>query len=75
MERKKYVVSQEYKSGLWYAHLENYPYIPVFGSFSEKRSESTEYAKMMNGKLNRVEQIERKRQRAWQESLTNKSRI
>lgn len=45
MERRKYIVSKNQKIGLWYAHLQGYTYIPVNGSFSEKKSESMEYAK------------------------------
>ena len=44
----RYVVSKDSKSGLWYAHAEGYAYIPVAGSFSEKKSDAMEYAKMMN---------------------------
>lgn len=55
---KKYVVSKDRKSGLWYAHREDFPYVPISGSFSEKKSESKEYAKMYMGLQNRVEQIE-----------------
>jgi hypothetical protein len=43
-----YTVSKDVKSGLWYCHMKGYSYIPVFGSFSEKKSESMEYAKMYN---------------------------
>lgn len=35
----RYVVSKDSKSGLWYAHAEGYAYIPVAGSFSEKKAE------------------------------------
>ena len=42
---KKYVVSKDMKSGLWYAHREDLPHVPIGGSFSEKKSESKEYAK------------------------------
>ena len=43
---KKYVVSKDTKSGLWYAHREDLPHVPIVGSFSEKKSESKEYVKM-----------------------------
>ena len=33
----KYVVSRDEKSGLWYVHLEGYPYVPVFGSFRKTK--------------------------------------
>lgn len=51
---RMYTVSQDTKSGLWYAHAKGYPYIPVFGSFSEKKSEAMEYAKMCNLMPNKV---------------------
>lgn len=35
MERH-YTVSKDSKSGLWYAHMKGFPYIPVMGSFSKK---------------------------------------
>ena len=35
-----YTVSKDSKSGLWYAHMKGYTYIPVSGSFSEKKSEA-----------------------------------
>lgn len=66
----KYIVSKDIKTGLYYAHLDSYPYCPVSGSFSEKKSEAKEYAKMMNYLPNKVEQIEvRKRQRFEKEFL------
>ena len=58
---KKYVVSKDRKSGLWYAHREDLPHVPIGGSFSEKKSESKEYAKMYMGLQNKVEQIEERR--------------
>lgn len=58
---KKYVVSKDTKSGLWYAHREDLPHVPISGSFSEKKSESNEYAKMYMGLQNKVEQIEENR--------------
>ena len=61
---KKYIVSKDKKSGLWYAHREDHPHVPIGGSFSEKKSESKEYAKMYMGLQNKVEQIEeRKREK------------
>lgn len=66
MERTKaYTVSKDTKSGLWYAHARGYAYIPVAGSFSEKKSEAMEYAKMHNLLPNKVEEIERKRKEAF----------
>jgi hypothetical protein len=58
-----YTVSKDVKSGLWYCHMKGYSYIPVFGSFSEKKSESMEYAKMYNNLPNRVEKIEQNRKK------------
>lgn len=37
-----YTVSQ--KDGMWYAHMVGYNYIPVFGSFSEKRTDALRWA-------------------------------
>ena len=59
---KNYIVSQDRKSGLWYAHMRGYQHVPVSGSFSEKRRDAAEYAKMYNGLPHRVEEIERKRE-------------
>lgn len=56
-----YTVSKDSKSGMWYAHAKGYPYLPVAGSFSEKKSEAMEYAKMYNLLPNKVEQIEQRR--------------
>ena len=64
MERK-YVVTKDMKSGLWYAHHKDYPYIPISGSFSEKKTEAMEYAKMYNLLPNRVQQIEDARREKW----------
>ena len=58
---KKYVVSKDTKYGLWYAHREDLPHVPIVGSFSEKKSESKEYEKMYMGLPNKVEQIEEHR--------------
>jgi hypothetical protein len=54
---------------MWYAHAKGYSYIPVFGSFSEKKSEAIEYAKMYNGLPHKVEEIERKRREKFMVSL------
>lgn len=56
-----YTVSKDNKSGLWYAHMKGFAYIPIFGSFCDKKSDAMEYAKMYNGLSHRVNQIERKR--------------
>lgn len=61
MSRRKYTVSKDAKSGMWYAHMEGFAYIPVCGSFSAKKSEAMEYAKMYNGLPNHVEKIEASR--------------
>ncbi len=66
---RKYVVSKDNKTGLWYAHLQGYANIPVSGSFSEKKSESMEYAKMYNCLPNKVEVIERKRKAEFQRTM------
>lgn len=42
---KNYIVSQDRKTGLWYAHMRGYQHVPVSGSFSEKRRDAAEYAK------------------------------
>lgn len=64
-----YTVSKDSRSGLWYAHMKGYAYIPIEGSFSEKRSEAKEYAKMYNGQPHRVGEIERERRRKFYESM------
>lgn len=40
----EYTVSKHKESGLWYAHMEGYSYIPVTGSFSEDRAGAVEWA-------------------------------
>ena len=59
---RQYTVSQDKKSGMWYAHQKGYSYIPVAGSISERKSTATEYARMYDGLPNRVEEIETGRQ-------------
>lgn len=66
---KKYVVSKDAKSGLWYAHREDLPYVPIAGSFSEKKSESREYAKMYMCLPNKVEQIEENRREKFMKEM------
>lgn len=39
---RAYTVSQ--KDGIWYAHMVGYSYIPVSGSFSEKRTDALKWA-------------------------------
>lgn len=51
---------------LWYAHMRGYQHVPVSGSFSEKRRDAAEYAKMYNGLPHKVEEIERKRREAFE---------
>ena len=66
---KKYVVSKDAKSGLWYAHREDLPHVPISGSFSEKKSESKEYVKMYMGFQNKVEQIEERRREKFMKEM------
>lgn len=66
---KKYVVSKDKKSGLWYAHREDLTHVPIGGSFSEKKSESREYAKMYMGLQNKVEQIEENRREKFMKEM------
>ena len=64
-----YTVSKDILSGMWYAHHRNYSYIPVVGSFSERKSDAMEYAKMMNYLPNRVEEIEQRKHEAFERWL------
>lgn len=66
---KQYTVSKDIKSGMWYVHHKDYPYIPVNGSFSEKKSEAMEYAKMYNFLPNKVEEIEQKRKEEFENHM------
>lgn len=43
----KYTVSQDKKSGLWYAHQVGFDYVPVFGSFGNK-AHAMKYARLYN---------------------------
>lgn len=61
MKEMGYTVSQDKQSGMWYAHMKGFPYIPIIGSFCEKRSEAMEFAKMYAGLPHRVSEIEKKR--------------
>lgn len=51
-----YTVSKDQQSGLWYAHQVGFPYIPVFGSFSERKSTAIQYVYMMEGKPHKINQ-------------------
>lgn len=66
---KNYIVSQDRKTGLWYAHMRGYQHVPVSGSFSEKRRDAAEYAKMYNGLPHKVDEIERKRREAFEKEM------
>lgn len=67
--QRRYTVSKDAKSGLWYAHMKGYTYIPVAGSFSERKSEAIEYAKMYDGLSHKVEEIERKRHEKFKKEM------
>lgn len=62
---KKYVVSYDTKSKKYYAHMENFPYVPITGSFSDKKSEAREYAKMYMFLPNKVQEIEEKKRKTF----------
>lgn len=64
---RMYTVSQDSKSGLWYAHMKGLSYIPIFGSFCENKSDAMEYAKMYNGFPHRVSEIEKRWKRKLEE--------
>lgn len=66
---KKYTVSKDIKSELWYAHMKGFDYVPIAGSFSEKKSEAMEYAKMYNNLPNKVEQIEQRRKEKFMKEM------
>ena len=66
---KKYIVSQDKKTGLYYAHQKCFDYIPVSGSFSKKRTEAMEYAKMYNNLPNKVEEIEQSRKEQFEKEM------
>ena len=63
MSLRKYVVSQDPKSKLWYCHQEGFSNVPCGDSFCEKKSEAREYAKMYNGLQHKVCEIESKRRK------------
>lgn len=64
---KGYTMSKDIKSGLWYAHMKGFAYIPCFGSFCEKKSDAMEYAKMYNGLSHRVGEIEKRKKQNLEE--------
>ena len=66
---KNYTVSKDSKSGMWDAHHKKFPYIPVSGSFSEKKTEAMEYAKMYNLQPNNVEEIEQRRKEKFKKGM------
>ena len=66
---KKYIISQDEKTGLYYAHPKGFDYIPVSGSFSKKRTEAMEYAKMYNNLPNKVEEIEQSRKEQFEKEI------
>lgn len=68
-DMKNYTVSKDSKSGMWYAHHKNFPYIPVSGSFSERKSDAMEYAKMYNGLSHKVEEIEQRRREKFEKEM------
>ena len=43
-----YTVSRDEKSGLWYVHLEGFPYVPVFGSFCNTKRAAQRIARERN---------------------------
>ena len=44
----KYVVGKDEKSGLWYVHLDGFPYVPVFGSFRKTKRAAQRIASERN---------------------------
>ena len=66
---KKYIVSQDKKTGLYYAHQKGFDHIPMSGSFSKKRTEAMEYAKMYNNLPNKVEEIEQSRKEQFEKEM------
>ena len=66
---RSYTVSKDRKSGLWYAHMEGFSYIPIAGSFSRNKGEAMEYAKMYNGLPHKVEQIEARKREEFERYL------
>lgn len=46
---RRYTVSQDKETGLWYAHRTGFDWIPVFGSFSNTRRQAQKHAADMMG--------------------------
>ena len=46
---RTYAVSKDDKSSLWYAHMVDFPKIPVFGSFSKNKKAAQKHAANMMG--------------------------
>lgn len=42
--RRTYIVSKDEKSGMWYAHMVGFSYIPVWGSFSKSKRKAQKHA-------------------------------
>jgi len=42
--KRNYTVSKDEKSGMWYAHMVGFSYIPVFGSFSKSKKSAQKHA-------------------------------
>lgn len=55
--KKIYVVSKDKDSGLYYAHLKGYSYIPVFGSFGSKAHAERSAAEKMYLSLKEYRQL------------------
>ena len=47
--KRTYAVSKDDKSNLWYAHIVDFPKIPVFGSFSKNKKAAQKFAANMMG--------------------------
>lgn len=62
---KRYTVSKDIKSGLWYAHMKGFAYIPVFGSFCKKKSDAMEYAKCAMGFRIEWVKLRKGKNRSW----------
>ena len=41
--------------------MKGFPYIPIFGSFCEKKTDAIEYVKMYKGLPHKVNQIEKRK--------------
>lgn len=47
----RYVVSKDQNSGMWYVHLEGFPYVPIFGSFRRSKRAADSIARERNAFL------------------------